>query len=411
MSSSFSCPQCEKTFSTSSNAGAHVRRVHEKKATHECPTCKKLFYDKSQLRVHVKNVHEKKKEFKCTHPDCNEAFGYSNVLLKHIVRKHTTVRAFPCPAADCGLTFATLGDLNSHNTTHTQERNHKCTWPECERTFPHRSTLVEHLKNHANPGTGEKLFKCSQCTYQSNRKAKVVEHKKEVHDQIKPFKCDTCEMSFPRPAHLRIHTEAVHLGLRPFACTVAGCDYVSAYAQQIAYHREFGHRADGTRVRNGVEYRVLNMVDQHYPDLERGFTVDVRSLGIARQRVQVDAAIRFPAKELLVLLEVDEDQHRDPTKYTPESEVSRMSDANEVLADAGGVYANVLWVRFNPSSFSVGGVARDVTLSERVQELHRFLEAYEPAATDGGVAAYLFYDRAAVEGEGAVAPCVEIRES
>jgi hypothetical protein len=184
---------------------------------------------------------------------------------------------------------------------------------------------------------------------------------------------------------------------------------VSAYAQQIAYHREFGHRADGTRVRNGVEYRVLNMVDQHYPDLERGFTVDVRSLGIARQRVQVDAAIRFPAKELLVLLEVDEDQHRDPTKYTPESEVSRMSDANEVLADAGGVYANVLWVRFNPSSFSVGGVARDVTLSERVQELHRFLEAYEPAATDGGVAAYLFYDRAAVEGEGAVAPCVEIK--
>jgi hypothetical protein len=31
----------------------------------------------------------------------------------------------------------------------------------------------------------------------------------------------------------------------------------------------------------------------------------------------VDAAIRFPAKELVVELEVDEDQQKDPTKYAP----------------------------------------------------------------------------------------------
>ena len=47
----------------------------------------------------------------------------------------------------------------------------------------------------------------------------------------------------------------------------------------------------------------------------------------------------------------------------------------------------------NKKVIVVGGVVRDVTLSERVQELHRFLEAYEPAATEGCAAAYLFYDR------------------
>lgn len=392
---SFPCSRCEKTFSSRSNAGAHVRRVHEQKATHECSTCKKMFYDKSQLRVHVKNVHEKSKDFKCPHDNCNETFGYSNVLSKHILRKHTTIRAFPCPVTDCGIKFATLSDLQSHSTTHTQERNHKCTWVDCDDTFPHRSTLVEHLKNHANPS--DKLFKCSECSYQSNRRAKVVEHGKQVHEKIKPFKCDKCEMSFPRPAHLRIHNEAVHLRLRPLACTVVGCDYVSAYEQQIAHHREFGHREDGTRVRNGVEHRVLTMVEQHYVDLERGFKIDCRPLGIARQRVEVDAAIRFPTKELLVLLEVDEDQHKDPTKYTPEDEVARMSDANEVLME-NDAFAHVLWVRFNTSAFMVNGEAREVHLSERVHTLYRFLEAYEATGETPGVV-YLFYDRV-TSGEG-----------
>jgi hypothetical protein len=177
-----------------------------------------------------------------------------------------------------------------------------------------------------------------------------------------------------------------------------GCDYVSAYEQQIAHHRDFGHREDGTRVRNGVEHRVLTMVEQHYPELERGFKIDCRPLGIARQRVEVDAAIRFPTNELLVLLEVDEDQHKDPTKYTPEAEVARMSDANEVLMD-NDAFAHVLWVRFNTSVFTVNGVVCDVNLSERVHALYRFLEAYK-AEGETPMVAYLFYDRVtASEGE------------
>ena len=405
----YACTQCDHRCTQKSNLTSHIKSVHDrsKLPQFKCTKCAKVCTQERHLVTHMKTHTEATAVFTCQ--KCTTFRSqYQSALKQHVKEQHGEKTVVTCTFDGCGKTFDQDRYLTAHLVVHSEVYPFVCTWPNCTERFSHASSLTTHTRDHQHPT--DKLFKCTQCSFQSNRISKTREHKEAVHDQIRPHLCarENCGKTFSRPNQLRIHTEAVHLGLRPFACTVAGCDYVSAYAQQIAYHREFGHRADGTRVRNGVEYRVLNMVEQHYPELERGFTVDVRSLGIARQRVQVDAAIRFLAKELLVLLEVDEDQHRDPTKYTPEGEVARMSDATEVLADAG-TYAHVLWVRFNPSSFLVGGVVRDVTLSERVQGLHRFLEAYEPAATEGCVAAYLFYDRADTASASASDPCNEIK--
>ena len=318
---------------------------------------------------------------------------YESALKQHVKEQHGEKTIVTCSFDGCGKTFDHHRYLTSHMLVHSDVPRFNCTWPNCTESFVHSVSFKTHMLNHEHPT--DRLFKCTQCSFQSNQSSKVLRHVESVHHHIRPHLCgvEHCGKTFSRPAQLRIHTEAVHLHLRPFACTVAGCDYVSAYQQQIARHREFGHREDGTRVRNGVEHRVLNMVEQHYAELERGFKIDCRPLGIARQRVVVDAAIRFPAKELLVLLEIDEDQHKDLTKYTPDGELARMSDANEVLQE-DETCARVLWVRFNTSSFLVNGVVHDDNLSERVQALYRFLEAYEPSE-DAPLAktAYLFYDR------------------
>ena len=335
------------------------------------------------METHINQVHLKIKNFKCTHDGCEDVFGSANGLKAHIVRAHTTIRDFKCLAEGCDCAFATQTDLQSHSTTHSGKRNYACTV--CEKTFPHRSTLVTHMLDHERPT--DKLFKCDKCSYQNNRHGKLVEHTRQVHEGLKPHPCVDCGMSFARPEKLRIHVNAVHLGIKLFECSVKDCDYKSAYAQQIAVHNEFGHREDGSRVHRGMELRVLNMIEQHYP-LERAFHVDCLPLGTSRHRVLVDASFRVNG--FLVLLEVDEDQHRDPYKYTPESELSRMRDASLMVDEPH------IWIRFNPSSFRVNGELREVGLSERVYALHLFVQELfsKPSETFDSVAriVYCFYD-------------------
>ena len=374
----FQCPHCSHKCSQKSNLTSHVNAVHNRAnlPSFNCDQCPKVFTQKRHLETHINQVHLKIKNLKCTHDGCEEVFGYANVLAAHIVRAHTDIRAFKCPAEGCDRTFATQSDLQSHSTTHSGERNYACTV--CEKTFPHRSTLVTHMLDHERPT--DKLFKCDKCSYQNNRQAKLVAHKQQVHEGLKPHPCVDCGMSFARPEKLRIHVNAVHLGIKLFECSVKDCDYKSAYAQQIAVHNEFGHREDGSRVHRGMELRVLNMIEQHYP-LERAFHVDCLSLGTSRHRVLVDASFRVNG--FLVLLEVDEDQHRDPYKYTPESELSRMRDASIMVNEPH------IWIRFNPSLFRVKGDVREVGLSERVYVLHSFLQNLFDGTGASGSAAKL----------------------
>ena len=360
----FQCPHCLHKCSQKSNLTSHVNAVHNRAnlPSFNCDQCPKVCTQKRHLETHINQVHLKIKNFKCTHDGCEEVFGYANVLEAHIVRAHTNDRAFKCPAEGCDRTFAIHGNLQVHLVTHSGERNYACTV--CDKTFPHRSTLVTHMLDHERPT--DKLFKCDKCSYQNNRHGKLVEHTRQVHEGLKPHPCVDCGMSFARPEKLRIHVNAVHLGIKLFECSVKDCDYKSAYAQQMAVHNEFGHREDGSRVHRGMELRVLNMIEQHYHPMEGAFHVDCLPLGTSRHRVLVDASFRVNG--FLVLMEVDEDQHRDTNKYTPESELSRMRDASMMVDEPH------IWIRFNPSSFRVNGEVRDVGLSERVYALHIFLQ-------------------------------------
>lgn len=125
-----------------------------------------------------------------------------------------------------------------------------------------------------------------------------------------------------------------------------------------------------------------------------------------RQYVAVDASIQFPDKKLLVLLEVDEDQHKS-WYYTQAEELERMQDATDALRETRvDDERRVLWVRFNPSgSFRTagvgGGASASPPLAQRVAKLREFLLEYEPPRDgDDGDAqvAYMFYD--AVDGGG-----------
>ena len=68
--STFSCQQCEKSFSTSGNLKTHKEKVHGGGSPLPCPHCGKSF---QYMESHIKNVHEIRSEvFNCEECDKDE---------------------------------------------------------------------------------------------------------------------------------------------------------------------------------------------------------------------------------------------------------------------------------------------------------------------------------------------------
>jgi hypothetical protein len=167
----------------------------------------------------------------------------------------------------------------------------------------------------------------------------------------------------------------------------------------LHYHNRFGHTANGQRVRNGKEHQLLTALHQHF-QVEQPFAIRKELLGHCRRKfIHVDAGIRFPESDLLVLIECDEQQHKDPTVYNLPHELTRMQDATQGIR-ASGETAHVLWIRFNPDTYTVttasGEVQRDNdAMEKRVQALVEFIEEFVPAdnVTDEDMTiAYMYYD-------------------
>ena len=55
-----------------------------------------------------------------------------------------------------------------------------------------------------------KLFKCSQCDYQSSTKGNLDTHCRGVHNKIKAYNCDHCGYSATTKGNLYQHVKGVH---------------------------------------------------------------------------------------------------------------------------------------------------------------------------------------------------------
>ena len=61
----FSCPTCQKEFSSKVKVKSHIKKVHEERPrNNSCSVCGKAFLCNATLKRHVEDVHEKRK-YKC----------------------------------------------------------------------------------------------------------------------------------------------------------------------------------------------------------------------------------------------------------------------------------------------------------------------------------------------------------
>ncbi|CAH0757575.1 unnamed protein product [Diatraea saccharalis] len=126
----------------------HVYRSHMRQSAahsldqYSCPDCNKKFSSKVYLNKHYNFYHLKKSQFKCEL--CNKLFISDWRLKNHKQKHHGLSRTRNHTCNVCGKKFFTLATLRGHQLTHSEQRTFMC--EDCGDTFKQRPALYTHIK-------------------------------------------------------------------------------------------------------------------------------------------------------------------------------------------------------------------------------------------------------------------------
>ncbi|XP_067658178.1 histone-lysine N-methyltransferase MECOM-like isoform X1 [Haliotis asinina] len=105
----FPCENCDKVFTDPSNLQRHIRSQHIGARCHACPECGKTFATSSGLKQH-QHIHSSVKPFQCE--VCLKAYTQFSNLCRH-KRMHADCRQ-QIKCKDCGQAFSTVTSLSKH---------------------------------------------------------------------------------------------------------------------------------------------------------------------------------------------------------------------------------------------------------------------------------------------------------
>jgi hypothetical protein len=88
-------------------------------ALFSCTQCSKTFTRSSNLQRHIACVHEEQRRFVCPEPDCRKSFKRKRDLDGHVYATHLHICPFVCEVAGCTAAFARQEQLRLHKKTHT----------------------------------------------------------------------------------------------------------------------------------------------------------------------------------------------------------------------------------------------------------------------------------------------------
>lgn len=279
------------------------------------------------------------------------------------------------------------GNLAAHKRSHTKEKPYKCEFNDCG----HECSSQSNLKVHSRTHTREKPYQCEfygcdfKCSIQSN-----LETHSRIHSDLKLYKCDFpgCMYAANQSSNLNLHKQT-HTGIKSYKCEfpLCGADFFSK--GNLKRHAE-SHTEKGQQRRKREEERIAKLFVKNNISFDREVHIDFicgLKADILQKFARIDFVVMRPDKNTTFCVEVDEREHSSDG-YMLTCETKRMTDATASMI-VSGHSNNIVWIRYNPHSFSVNGERKQKLKKDREIKLLHFIESYE--ATKRMEVIYMFY--------------------
>ena len=133
----FSCSDCGKSYSSSSNLARHRQSHRPDQDKKSCPHCSKEYSSSASLSMHMRTH-----TAGCKCPLCGKSLSRPSLLRGHI-RTHTGEKPFSCHI--CNKAFADKSNLRAHVQTHSSDKPFSCA--KCGKCFALKSYLSKHKKS------------------------------------------------------------------------------------------------------------------------------------------------------------------------------------------------------------------------------------------------------------------------
>ncbi|XP_031634349.1 zinc finger protein 271-like [Contarinia nasturtii] len=187
------CLSCEYTTPYTTCLRKNMLR-HTGEKPYPCKRCSKRFTEKSDLKRHMR-THLVEFHFSCA--NCLE--GFDKNIDKLIHEFDCNIRRYECHHCKQFSTFY-KSNLKRHIRMHTGEKPFKC--GQCSKKFKQRWNLIRHTKTHTNPRSLK--IKCSDCYQTFSTQALKEIHKQKC--QRRGYECYLCkEFTSNKKHNLKYH--------------------------------------------------------------------------------------------------------------------------------------------------------------------------------------------------------------
>lgn len=421
----FYCDVPECTFETMSKQayGYHIR-AHKKYANViykqdrgwicQVEGCDMYFSQANALMIHV-NIHNNIRPYKCDFEGCDAAFREVGALNMH--RKiHLEIRDFPCKVDGCNYKGRSSSQLKVHMQTHSDERPFVCQMEGCTSAFKQKRLLdihmnvhqdirpylcpvdscefaarqLAHLNSHifTHEDYKNRPFACEfeGCGFRTVTTSSLTIHQRK-HTKEKPYVCtfDGCDYACSTATNIAIH-KLRHMNIRPHKCQEDACGYAAFTTGDLKLHMKNIHSDESLANQKRDEMKIERVLSKNNINYKREHVIDFRCISRDTSYARIDFVIeKGPG---IIFLEVDENQHK-YGDYGVGCDMARMSKIVESLA-VGGNTLPILFVRYNPRVYKVGGEKQKMLVGDREDHLIRFINEYEfvrPLEIQ-----YMFYD-------------------
>ena len=287
----FHCKECDFQTEREDTLRNHTNNVHLAVKRFSCSHCDYKSYYRNLLKYHLKRQHEDSEQrvlvigcIKCESGEKHELCTNGEVTFQMRRKKDQQKIAKENCCRICKLISINKAKMIKHfKIQHTGEFVFTCDL--CK----YQSNWISNLNNHKSSIHEKNIFSCDLCDFTSKWKGPLFEHRREKHKIfMKKSKlsesglgetlCDLCGFSASTLKYLHLHTKRQHTDSPTILKSLTKCnkcDYSTPYPANMKVHRQAKHEdlrypclqcayTATTEVNLRVHTRYIHTLGQNY---------------------------------------------------------------------------------------------------------------------------------------------------